>query len=67
MPELLALSAPGGLRLPHLAHDAIEVLVDAFFTSLINHCCFLLVDLPLGVIARLDRVLRSDTLLDLCC
>ena len=35
-------------------------LVYAFVTSLIDqHCCSLLVDLPLGVFARLDRVLRS--------
>lgn len=32
-----------------LAHDAIVVLVQAFVTSHIDHCCCLLVGLPLGV------------------
>ena len=35
------------------------VLVHAFVTVRIDHCCSLLVGLPLGVLGRLDRVLRS--------
>ena len=42
-----------------LSHDAVVVLVHAFITSRIDHCCSLLVGLPLKVLGRLDRVLRS--------
>ena len=42
-----------------LSHDALVVLVHAFVTSRIDHCCSILVGLPLGVLGRLDRVLRS--------
>lgn len=42
-----------------LSHDAAVVLVHAFVTSRIDHCCSILIGLPLGVLGRLDRVLRS--------
>jgi len=42
-----------------LSHDAVVVLVHAFVTSRIDNCCYLLAGLPLGVLGRLDRVLRS--------
>src|SRR5688572_6839953 len=42
-----------------LSHDAVVVLVHAFVTSRIDNCCSLLAGLPLGVLGRLDRVLRS--------
>src|SRR6218665_194862 len=42
-----------------LSHDAAVVLVHAFVTSRIDHSCSVLVGLPLGLIGRLDRVLRS--------
>src|SRR5688572_4614604 len=42
-----------------LSHDALVVLVHAFVTSRIDHCCSILVGLLLGVLGRLDRVLRS--------
>jgi hypothetical protein len=42
-----------------LSHDALVVLVHAFVTSRIDHCCSILVGLPLGVLGRLDRVMRS--------
>jgi hypothetical protein len=35
------------------------VLVHAFVTSRIDNCCSLLAGLPLGILGRLDRVLRS--------
>ena len=42
-----------------LSHDAVVVLVHAFVTSRIDHCCSILTGLPLGVLGRLDRVLRT--------
>src|SRR6218665_3634999 len=42
-----------------LSRDAAVVLVHAFVTSSIDHSCSVLVGLPLGLIGRLDRVLRS--------
>src|SRR6218665_3682290 len=42
-----------------LSHDAAVVLVHAFVTSRIDHSCSVLVGLPLGLVGRLDRVLRS--------
>src|SRR5688572_18540870 len=42
-----------------LSHDAVVVLVHAFVTSRVDHCSSLLAGLPLGVLGRLDRVLRS--------
>jgi len=42
-----------------LSHDALVVLVHAFVTSRIDHCCLILVGLPLRVLGRLDRVIRS--------
>src|SRR6218665_2908992 len=42
-----------------LSHDAAVVLVHAFITSRIDHSCSVLAGLPLGLIGRLDRVLRS--------
>src|SRR6218665_1019148 len=42
-----------------LSHDAAVVLVHAFVTSRIDHNCSVLIGLPLGLIGRLDRVLRS--------
>src|SRR6218665_3578744 len=42
-----------------LSHDAAVVLVHAFVNSRIDHSCSVLVGLPLGLIGRLDRVLRS--------
>ena len=42
-----------------LSHDAAVVLVHAFVTSRIDHSCSVLVGLSLGLIGRLDRVLRS--------
>src|SRR6218665_243008 len=41
------------------SHDAAVVLVHAFITSRIDHSCSVLVGLLLGLIGRLDRVLRS--------
>ena len=41
-----------------LSHDAAVVLVHAFVASRIDHSCSVLVGLPLGLIGRLDRVLR---------
>ena len=55
---LSASSASSGLSLS-LSHDAVVVLVHAFVTSRIDHCSSLLDGLPLGVLGRLDRVLRS--------
>src|SRR6218665_364386 len=42
-----------------LSHDAAAILVHAFVTSRLDHCCSVLVGLPLTMTARLDRVLRS--------
>ena len=42
-----------------LSHDALVVLVHAFVTSRIDHCCSILGGLPHGVLGRLDRVLHS--------
>src|SRR6218665_1895962 len=42
-----------------LSRDAAVVLVHAFVTSRIDHSCSVLIGLPLGLIGRLDRVLRS--------
>src|SRR5688572_30845152 len=42
-----------------VSHDAVVVLVHAFVTSRIDNCCSLLAGLPLEVLGRLDRVLRS--------
>src|SRR6218665_65741 len=42
-----------------LSHDAAVVLVHAFVTSRIDHSYSVLVGLPLGLIGRLDRILRS--------
>ena len=42
-----------------LSHDTLVVLVHAFVTSRIDHCCSILAGLPLGVLGRLDRVLCS--------
>ena len=42
-----------------LSHDAAVVLVHAFVTSRIDHCCSVLAGHPSGLIGRLDRVLRS--------
>ena len=39
--------------------NAAVVLVHAFVTSRIDHSCSVLVGLPLGLIGRLDRILRS--------
>jgi len=36
-----------------LSHNALVVLVHAFVTSRIDHCCSILVVLPLGVLGRL--------------
>jgi len=41
------------------SHDAAVVLVHAFITSRIDHCCSVLTGLPLGLIGHLDRVLHS--------
>src|SRR5688572_9772485 len=50
-----------------LSHDALVVLVHAFVTSRIDHCYSILVGLPLGVLGRLGRVLRSAArLIRLC-
>src|SRR6218665_1171405 len=42
-----------------LSHDAAVVLVHAFVTSRIDHSFTVLVGFPLGLIGRLDLVLRS--------
>src|SRR6218665_3013940 len=42
-----------------LSHDAAVFLFHSFVTSRIDHSCLVLVGLPLGLIGRLDRVLRS--------
>src|SRR6218665_2059396 len=42
-----------------LTHQSRLTLVHAFVTSHIDCCCSLLAGLPLGTLARLDRVLRS--------
>ena len=42
-----------------LSQDAAATLVHAFVTSRLDFCCSILVGLPLALIARLDRVLRS--------
>src|SRR6218665_821748 len=42
-----------------LSHDAAVVGVHALVTSRIDHSCSVLVGLSLGLIGRLDRVLRS--------
>src|SRR6218665_1154024 len=42
-----------------LTHQSRLTLVHAFVTSRIDCCCSLLDGLPLGTLARLDRVLRS--------
>ena len=42
-----------------ISHDAAATLVHAFVTSRLDHCCSVLVGLPLTLTARLDRVLRS--------
>src|SRR6218665_1788828 len=42
-----------------LSHDVAVVLVRAFVTIRIDHSCSFLVGLPLSLIGRLDRVLRS--------
>src|SRR6218665_3600871 len=42
-----------------LSHHAAVVLVHAFVTSRIDHSCSVPVGLPLVLIGRLDRVLRS--------
>src|SRR6218665_3718889 len=42
-----------------LTHQSRLTLVHAFVTSRIDCCCSLLAGLPLGTLARLDRVLRS--------
>src|SRR6218665_696780 len=43
-----------------LSHDAAVVLVHAFVTSRTDHSCSVLVGLPLGLIGRLDLLLRSS-------
>jgi len=42
-----------------LSHAAAATLIHAFVTSRLDHCCSILVGLPLVLTARLDRVLRS--------
>src|SRR6218665_2251256 len=42
-----------------LTHQSRLTIVHAFVTSRIDCCCSLLAGLPLGTLARLDRVLRS--------
>ena len=42
-----------------LSHDSAVVLVHAFITSRVDHCCSILAGLPLCVVGRMDRVLRS--------
>src|SRR6218665_3706708 len=42
-----------------LTHQSRLTLVHTFVTSRIDCCCSLLAGLPLGTLARLDRVLRS--------
>src|SRR6218665_2275629 len=42
-----------------LSHDAAATLVHAFVTSRLDHCCSVLVGLPLMLTAHLDRVLHS--------
>ena len=42
-----------------LSHDAAVVLVHVFVTSRIDHSCSVLVGLPLSLIGRRDRVVRS--------
>ena len=42
-----------------LTHQSRLTLVHAFVTSRIDCCCYLLVGLPLGTLALLDRVLSS--------
>src|SRR6218665_1823357 len=42
-----------------LSHDTAATLVHAFVTSRLDHCCSVLVGLPLTLTAHLDRVLRS--------
>src|SRR6218665_4050017 len=46
-----------------LTHQSTLTLVHAFVTSRIDCCSSLLVGLPLGTLARLDRVLRSSVVL----
>ena len=41
-----------------LSHDAAVILVHAFVTSRVDHCCSVLVGLPHSLLGRLDRVLR---------
>ena len=42
-----------------LSHDAAVVLVHAFVTIRIDHCCSILAGHPSSLIGRLDRVMRS--------
>lgn len=42
-----------------LSQASAATLIHAFVTSRLDHCCSILVGLPLVLIARLDRVLRS--------
>src|SRR6218665_879848 len=42
-----------------LTHQSRLTLVHEFVTNRIDCCCSLLAELPLGTLARLDRVLRS--------
>jgi Reverse transcriptase (RNA-dependent DNA polymerase) len=42
-----------------LSHEAAVVLVHAFVTSRLDHCCSILAGLPLELLGRLDRVLRA--------
>jgi len=52
-------AALGGLVSRSLTYQSRLTLVHAFVTSRIDSCCYLLAGLPLGTLARLDRVLRS--------
>src|SRR6218665_2641233 len=52
-------AALGGLVSRSLTYQSRLTLVHAFVTSRIDSCCYLLAGLPLGTLARMDRVLRS--------
>src|SRR6218665_3043944 len=55
---IILVSILSNIIMRSLSHDAAVVLVHAFVASRIDHSCSVLVGLPLGLIGRLDRVLR---------